>query len=273
MLTIVYVLVSAGLGWSISHWWIARYHPSFKTIIDGAWIVLTAAGVIMSVAQFASSSSRTTGLMQDLQALDASEKTTQAVAKMTREASAVATKCKSKGLKLSITISGTPEDLCKVLDEEAAGLNDITAIHADLNKILAYQEDPSRPRGKSGLIDFASDHLRINRTAVGTRSALLCEARNKLAGDATIRKEPQQTIFDTIGTLCDVYREESESLPPFVPKRDELFSIPTGWSIAWFIFYAFFAGARVATVTMPSDKKPMTAADQPESTPLTPTPG
>jgi hypothetical protein len=191
------------------------------------------------------------------------EKTTQAVAKMTREANAVAANCKGKGLKLSITISGTAQDLCKVLDEEAAGLNDVSAIR-DLNKLLAYQENPSRPQEKHSPINFASDHLRINRTATGTRSAMLCEARNKLAGDATLRIEPQKTIFDTIGTLCDVYREESESLPSFVAKHDELFSIPPRWSIVWFIFYAFFAGARVATVTMTSEKKPNTGAAQPE---------
>jgi hypothetical protein len=66
MLIVAYVLMSAGLGWSISHWLVAKHYPAFKALIDGTWIVLTAAGVIMSVAQFVSSSSRTTGLMQDL---------------------------------------------------------------------------------------------------------------------------------------------------------------------------------------------------------------
>jgi hypothetical protein len=78
----------------------------------------------------------------------------------------------------------------------------------------------------------------------------------------------------TVSLTCDVYREESESLSPQSLANDGApFSIPMEWSIAWFIFYAFFAGARVATVTMPPGKKTKSAADQPEPTTLAPTPG
>lgn len=242
---ILSAIISAGIGWLICHAHVARKYTAFKNWIDRAWILFTAAGVIISVTQYVSSSSKSLIQTNEFQA-------SLALTRMQHEAESAADACLARSQDLKLPVAGKEERLCHLLTEQKNDLKAITeVIGISPYQLYRYQEDPSSPRGKPPF-DFKSDYLRVNRTAPGTKSKRLCDAKDEvLAAHASVQ-EPYNRIVTTFGALCDVFREESERIANFAAQDKDPWTIDTRLLFAWFVLYAFFAGARVATVTMPA---------------------
>jgi hypothetical protein len=241
------VLASAFVGWLAAHASVVEHNfQRFKWLIDSAWVLFTAVGVLVSVSQYLSSSATSTSLKNAVA-------TAQALDIMQREAAHASERCKAvKSKNLKISIAGKEEPLCEVLEEQARGLKTITDLPMTAYEVFRRQEaDSQEPEKHRDVAEraFRSDYLRVNRIAVGTKSAMLCEARQKIIGDQPSVLEPAKSYVDVFEVLCDVYREESERIIEMSRTDTGSFPMNRNLLIVWFFVYAFFAGARFATVT------------------------